>query len=1138
MKWRMAWGLVWSTFSRKTVSMRRPCLRERKSARLTLAQSFFTVLGIIVRSALTDRPSGVLIEAVKFFQTLVAHLGDRLLSQQAVNKPLVKLIRHCVGDEDVDSAWGQEAGFDVAEDRESQRRDRSEQARLDKALVGLMAFVASKLHGSPELLHIFFHNRLRDSARRKGSHDVPTKGGEPHETSDLVVPGSPRSDSSMSTVKADGPAVRSLQDDVPSSASSYDFPLFTYLLRFVHLEGETGQLARAGLSVIVQVALEARPPLEGLSLEPSNGGKGISGDVGSSATSDLAEYIAKSDFVDVLGASLGAVWGLLPSKLAFVHQEVAGEEQRSAEGGMKLGAGQRPSDPGEAELERLRRLNIEQSSDQKTIERLRLFIDILDFVQHDVVGRAAQHSGSFLDKRAMASHELVTRLSRSIRQSLLENVLSLSMIESGDRDGSAVAIMSYLEVLLSALDDRCALSDDIMGWLVRQDEHYLAVTSEDAPVNVMSRRKSAALLQLEKSKAAEAIYDPLLHYTIKDLILDHIAPTISDASVTAALGLARCLFTDHGRFAPYGLIKVIADDDSTTFPVYLPPIRTPGEASDKTEPISSPELDRLLDQTDRRSSDDTKRSLAQHFREIDLYLSLSAALGSPARANAMPPVSGMGACSSTDYEKYLQDAETDLLRNSMYLYGLEHGLTHSPSGSMSTNTSANTSHDLSYPAFRHRLDPTEPLLRSILSRLRRFFEQPPDVNVALTGAITAIALCPYRSMNGWMAFERPATSVPDSKQAEEVYDWKKGPQLRSSQRETNGSKLSQVPIVLELLHRLVQHVQNYRAAVSEFDTFLNERRKGLLFVENITEALADAEDDDDESFFAQGSTGASALKIEKARLKLWKSVGWDALSQTEIGDVHVLDTREPKLPPRQTEMASQRPLESSPSTFTRLFGRSPAAKSKAMRQSEPASPQTGAGAGDKEARALPFAEHYRQTAAITLQPSFVAMPQGPWSTSRASTNGSGRVGKRERGSQSSAVSSASSPPLDDGSDSGISLGKVEKRTRFQLPQKEAEQSPNKGTPGKERSAPPFGLFPSASDSQEQQEDSFLVADAQHFAYPGLDEDEDEEARRTRNRVTLSDLLDNVVLLEEFIKELAAVLQMRRTLGIDAVRMFE
>ena len=41
--------------------------------------------------------------------------------------------------------------------------------------------------------------------------------------------------------------------------------------------------------------------------------------------------------------------------------------------------------------------------------------------------------------------------------------------------------------------------------------------------------------------------------------------------------------------------------------------------------------------------------------------------------------------------------------------------------------------------------------------------------------------------------------------------------------------------------------------------------------------------------------------------------------------------------------------------------------------------------------------------------------------------------------------------------------------------------------------------------------------------------------RGRGAVSLSTLLDNVIVLEEFVKELAAVVYVRRALGIDPVR---
>jgi hypothetical protein len=47
----------------------------------------------------------------------------------------------------------------------------------------------------------------------------------------------------------------------------------------------------------------------------------------------------------------------------------------------------------------------------------------------------------------------------------------------------------------------------------------------------------------------------------------------------------------------------------------------------------------------------------------------------------------------------------------------------------------------------------------------------------------------------------------------------------------------------------------------------------------------------------------------------------------------------------------------------------------------------------------------------------------------------------------------------------------------------------------------------------------------------------KEAIVIKTKVTLSQLLDNVVILEEFMKELSAIVQIRRSLGIDAVRYF-
>jgi len=53
--------------------------------------------------------------------------------------------------------------------------------------------------------------------------------------------------------------------------------------------------------------------------------------------------------------------------------------------------------------------------------------------------------------------------------------------------------------------------------------------------------------------------------------------------------------------------------------------------------------------------------------------------------------------------------------------------------------------------------------------------------------------------------------------------------------------------------------------------------------------------------------------------------------------------------------------------------------------------------------------------------------------------------------------------------------------------------------------------------------------------PYRDVQQDDEVKEKLLPVTLSHLLDNVVLLEESIKELVAIIHARRSLGIDSLR---
>lgn len=1045
------------------------------------------VLSIVVQAAIKDEPNGVTVEAVKFFQVLVANLDARFLSQQAVNKPLVRLIRSCVGDEDVDSEWGQDAGFqdgDEATDGTNAkgRPHPSQAAALDEALVGLMVFVTSKVYIAQELLHIFFHDRLKDRRRNGTAAAV-----------DPPRPDSPASSSSsVATVTPAEvvPPSSSFATNGKEDHSSHDFPLFTYLLRFVHAEGHTGQLARAGLSMIVKIAFEAR--LSEIPESPRSSSRRAhrehqTDDSTLTASLDLAKYILQSDFVDVIAASLGAVYGLLPSKLAVATTHDAAVTSASGNGGMSLGV-QDEKDT-EAERERQQRLGLESSEQPDVRERLQLFADILDFVQSDVLERAV--AGGFSDALTDMTelrYELAGRLISAVHVSLMRNIIYPSMVESGDNDGSAVAVMSYLEVLAWSLNDRTRLAEETVGWLILQGEtQEKSLSNENASKQPRRGRKSAALSLLEQRRRRDehVEFDPFLHYTMKSLLLDYLSSTTSSQSVTAALGLMNATISRHGRFTLYGLISVTADDSATAFPFTLPSVHTPpttrrdGDAAS----FSSGDIS-----NDSKRKEISTTSIAQHTTEVDLYFSLVYALRGSKDSGQV------NFATSTEFAKYLYDAEQALSQEPTYSYGLEHGMRaalHQARGQKGEGL------DFEHHApFRHRLSDGDPLLRSLLAKLRRFFEQSPELNVSLTALLSSICLCPYRGVQGWLDCDC----------------------------DVQGNGRKEVPILLEMLRGLVTHVDFYRSQINNFDDFLAERRQGLLYVENLSDALeittSEAGEGGEElapnSFWSQPAGRPSAkerdLQWRRATGRSWSSFDTTALhdfGKQDHGNAKVTRSRLPapsqmKKNPEaeaqsQADAPSPTPAPQQQSSIYRLFGRP------SRQKASGASPKDGQSATDAMAlpAATPFADHYAQTAAINLTPLFLPMPKDSrWTRSTYLPD----TILAETHIDSDRVSSPQTNP--------------QKLTRFEL-------SPKPGAHGD-----------SLSGDSAQPESHKDGGPQVQVAYPGIDDDEEEEARRTRPRITLSHLLDNVVILEEFIKELAAILHVRRVMGIDAVRFRE
>lgn len=803
----------------------------------------------------------------------------------------------------------------------------------------------------------------------------------------------------------------------PASSSAkkpeYEFLLFNYLLRFVHREGQIGDFARAGLLFLMDVAMspgvsvhrlaDDGPHLESTSADPIT-----------DAALALAEYIVDGDFSDVLGAGLCAVYSLLPVKLEFLPNLTS----ETAPGvGMVIG-GSRPETEEEKEnleiaRQKNRAMGVEEASNMDFRARLDHFLKLLEFIQ-DVLRRNSIHDSqdaTSFDASALVGTAIVSSILDGVRRIFLENVLYPSVLECTDSDGSAVAVMSYIDIMIRTLDDG-PLSDLLVNFLMSEDNdevtrprllrHHstlmLGSRSNDAPprsesAGVISdkpsrlrRRKSSAmvLLEMEAPKAGKQseYFTSMGRFTLKDLLLSnlrsHFQPT-----ATAALQLLQSMVLRHSQLSINRLLIVVHDPNATSFPEPAL-LQDVDEGSDDDEnfvyPGAEPEESIFVQ---------PHSTYATHEREMGLYLTLVSRVDPSHAEDAF----------STGYDHYLQDALSAIRAQKSFQVEL------------ATEARAK---------LKHRLNVNDPILALVLDSLRRFFSNNPAFNIALTGLLATLAIDPHRSLASWLTF-----AIHDAQQPHRstILDFDDGDDRSIDFRieETLAKDLNPLPasrmdeqsrpVVHAVFHALVVQLERYRQLVDNFDKYLLERRQGLLFNENLTDALTLPFDMVDETYsplkFPPPITPESPVKIKA--------------NKTTSSLVSFLTPKKHKPTPNKVNAVH-------------------------LDMSSPAN------RGNKNVAASPFGPHYQETSAISVEPFLASVPaSGPWTTEQSATWN-------------------------------------------------AEED---------------GVFTTQWNKKP--------------------EDDENEPTAKSITVTLSQLLDNVVILEESIKELVAIIQARRSLGIDAVR---
>ena len=867
-------------------------------------------------------------------------------------------------------------------------------------MVNLLCILCSRIRTYRELLLIFFHDRHWYHSEPLCSIEEEEEEGEKESLNERVPSEAP---SQMIIASA------------PSSTShgktDYEFLLFDYLLRFVHREGNIGDFSRAGLLFLMDVAMSP-----GEQRQPSKGAKSQYEDITpadpiTDAVTTLAEYILDGDFSEVLGAGLSAVYSLLPSKIEFSRDLGRSGDGDTMTCGPIGSLTQKGTEELELEKERSRILGIENADDPDFRQRLDHFLKLMEFLQ-DVLKLNTKENN--IDASAPMGTAIVHSILDAVRCIFLENVLYPSILECSDLDGSAMAVMSYIEIMLRTLHDG-PLSDLLITFLINENDEPRVNSRSQAPLNLdqsqsvnhsakHKQRKSSAmtLLEMEVPDTRKPTkYFTTSRFTLKDLLMSNLCSK-SQVTATTALQLIQTLTVRFPQLTIEHIFTVIHDPYATSFPLPTPLHASSVIGSTEDEMLRDPETEENFPSRNVQPL----TTYYTHERETNLYMSL---------ISRVDP-SHSGDAFSTGHNHYLYDALLAIRNQPWFLI------------------EGDPARDLEIRRQRkHRLNVNDPILSRVLDSLRSFFSNTPDYNIALTGFLVKLALDPNRSLAGWLTLSLNNPCFVPAQNTDLAYECDNDDDRSIDFKieetlvcETNVLPAASIdenscPVVYSIYQGLVNQLEHYRQIVEEFDIYLMERRQGLLFSENLTDALGLAQDVSSENASLFNPAPFTPHTSTKSK------------TQTKTSSLSVS-----YLPPKKNQsfLVPTDDQESVPSSRNV--------------------------SGSSAVSANPFGPHYQKTGSIKVQPLVAPVPSvGLW-------------------------------------------------TPVNVPKWNAEK-------------------------EDVCETERLSASGHDEIFEWRERINNGGESQVEQTITLSLLLDNVVILEESIKELAAIVHARRSLGIDSIR---
>ncbi|KAJ1948977.1 hypothetical protein FBU59_001350, partial [Linderina macrospora] len=460
-----------------------------------------------------------------------------------------------------------------------------------------------------------------------------------------------------------------------------------------------------------------------------------------------------SGFAPLLAASLGALYSQLPRSLTLSASPAAivpesfpsytADLQNAIESSIFAASGAR---------ERNEDRGTVSSTNPEFRSRLAWFAQLLGFIQ-DVLFRCPS---------AAICNEVLHHLT----EHFLKAILYPSLLESSDTDGSCIAVMVYLELMLST------------------------ARHEDLAAAIME------FLTEEPNAPPPDQQGSCLPFTLRDLIYTNLQSTVSNDAVIAALNLLRLVLSKHCRYTSrlMELEKITPSSSSNVWMMNC----TVAIDVHRQELEMYARLMGQLEGTPRSSRTDHDGLYIPWRRE---------AAQQPSNRRALVPESFV-----IGYDEYLEDAAHEWEAHEAYHIEidalaqvqrtrdrLKQGKLPPMAKSVSAAASPSAKHmarprkyseavmmapaasrtaasdsasyantpaayggdcggSINKPKLRSkwRVKQSDPIVRVLMSLLARYFAQPRECNLALTGVLAALVGCPHRTLDPWLGFNLSA----------------------------------------------------------------------------------------------------------------------------------------------------------------------------------------------------------------------------------------------------------------------------------------------------------------------------------------------------------------------------------------------